>query len=298
MKDKLKEFCKQLAIDCVGIANIGPYVELEQRLKNRISKGLYTGFEEPELKKRVDPKLTMPNVQSIIVCLFPYYPGFIEDSNISKYTYGVDYHIVVKKKLEQIGQYLQNQIEGFEFMSYVDAGPLVDRYLAYQAGLGFYGINSHIINEQYGSYVFIGYILNNYPFECDKPLEKTCMQCLKCAEACPGDAILGNYNINPLRCRSYITQKKEDFSNEDREIMHGSNQVFGCDICQDICPHNQNVPVTKIEAFYKEVVSTLDYEELKLMSNKAFKRKYGDRAFSWRGKKVIMRNFNATHNQV
>ncbi len=296
MKDKLKDFCRQLDIDCVGIANVGPYLELEQRLQDRARKGLYTGFEEPNLKKRIDPKLTMPNVQSIIVCIFPYYVGQIQESNISKYTYGLDYHIVVKNKLESIGKHLKKALDEFEYLAFVDDGPLVDRYLAYQAGLGFYGINSLIINEKYGSYIFIGYILNNYPFEVDKPLEKTCMQCLECVKACPGEAILGSFDINPLKCRSYITQKKEDLSNEELSIMNGSKLVFGCDICQDVCPHNQDIQVTKIESFDREVISMLNYDELKLMSNKAFKRKYGNRAFSWRGKKTIMRNFEVTHN--
>lgn len=208
MKETLRKFCNSIHIECMGIAGIGPYWELERILKERIDKGQYTEFEEKDLKKRIDPKATMENVQSIIVCIFPYYVGERPEANIAKYTCGLDYHTVIRDKLEAIGNFLTKQLPEFEYKTFVDNGPLVDRYLAYLAGLGFYGINSHIITEKYGSYVAIGYILTNYPFTVDKPLQRTCLQCGKCSKACPGEIILGNFAIDPRRCKSYLTQKK------------------------------------------------------------------------------------------
>lgn len=289
-KEKLKEFCKTIGINCVGIAGIGPYYNLEKILKHKLSNGYVTGMEEPILEKRIDPKLTMPNVKSIIVCAFPYYVGEQDDTNLSKYCYGKDYHIVIKDKLEQICDYLSNEIKNFEYKIFADNGPLVDRYLAYISGVGYFGINNNIITDEYGSYVFIGYIINNYEFYPDEPLPKTCIKCNKCVKYCPGNAILGNFELNPKRCLSYITQKKEELSDEEVISMRDNGKIFGCDICQEVCPHNKNIPLTHISEFTDDIITKLSYEEIDEISNKEFKRRYGKKAFSWRGKNIIKRN--------
>ncbi|TDT61157.1 tRNA epoxyqueuosine(34) reductase QueG [Fonticella tunisiensis] len=292
MKEKLKNFCKSIGIEYVGIASPGPYLELQKILEDRINKGFYTGFEEKELKKRIYPEITMPDVKSIIVCLFPYYVGYSNDTNISNYTYARDYHLIVKEKLINIGEFLRENIEGFNYMAFVDTGPLVDRYLAYLAGLGFWGINTHIINDKYGSYVFIGYLMVDYEFEFDTPHDRTCIQCGSCIRNCPGGAILGGFEIDPRRCVSYLTQKKGELSEEEKGcIRNNGHSVFGCDICQKVCPHNMNKEHTNMEEFKKDLIYKLNYDELNSISNKEFKRRYGDRAFSWRGRTIIVRNF-------
>ena len=194
--------------------------------------------------------------------------------------------------MEQVTEYLAQKIKGFEYKMFVDNGPLVDRYLAYLSGIGYFGINNNIITDEYGSYVFIGYIMNNYEFTPDEPLEKTCIKCGKCVEYCPGNAILGNFEMNPRRCLSYITQKKEELSEEERNMLSSSNKVFGCDICQEVCPHNKHIPVTEIKEFFEDTMINLKYDDIDTMSNKEFKRRYGDRAFSWRGRKIIKRNMD------
>ncbi|MDR5658944.1 tRNA epoxyqueuosine(34) reductase QueG [Serpentinicella sp. ANB-PHB4] len=292
MKEKLKEFCKALNIEKVGIAPIGPYNDLYKRLMMRKDNEQLTGFEELDINLRTDPRLTMANVKSIIVCLFPYYVGEKEEANLSKYTYAQDYHMIVRDKLNEIGTYLTNNIANFEYMSFVDTGPLVDRYLAYLASLGYFGINSHLITDDYGSYFFIGYILNNYDFKPDQPMDKTCYQCKTCIKKCPGQIILGNFDIDPRKCRAYITQIKGDLTEDEIEILKKTDMVFGCDICQDVCPHNRGVKHTEIEAFKNDLIYSLKHEDLEGISNKEFMRRYKNRAFSWRGKKTILRNFN------
>lgn len=284
-------YCLSLNIEYAGIASIGPYNVLAERWSQRIAEDHVTGFEEKNFDRRIDPKLTMQNAKSIIVCLFPYFIGNNETGNLSKSSLSIDYHTIAKSKLEQIGEFLKNKVPQFEYKAFVDNGPLVDRYLAYLAGLGYFGINSHIITDKYGSYVFIGYIINNYAFEPDKPQDKTCIKCGRCVQSCPGSAILGNFDINPLLCRSYITQKKGDLSEHELEILRKSPLVYGCDICQDVCPHNADVMYTPIIEFSDNIKSNIEYSELKDISNKEFKRRYKDRAFSWRGKGILERNF-------
>lgn len=291
MKEAVREFCRSLDIEHVGIAPVGPYLELKAILQSRRKKNQDTEFEEPCIEKRINPKLTMAEAESIIVCLFPYYTGEKANANLAKYTYGLDYHRVVKEKLEKIGSFCKSKIIDFNYTSFADTGPLVDRYLAYLAGLGIYGQNNQIINEQYGSYVLIGYLLTNCSFASDGPLNGSCMQCGRCAAACPGQAIQGNFTIDAKRCRSYLTQKKGELTVSELDIIKKDKLVFGCDICQEVCPHNQKVPVTKIAEFQENRIFQLNYEEIGAISNKEFKRKYGNHAFSWRGRKQLLRNF-------
>ena len=289
-KEKLKEFCSSIGLKCVGIAGVGPYYDLEKIIKQKLSNGYFTGMEEEIIEKRVNPRLIMENAKSIIVCAFPYYVDEMEESNLSKYCYGEDYHIVAKKYLQKICDFLEEEINNFEYKFFVDNGPLVDRYLAYQSGIGYFGINNNIITDEYGSYIFIGYIVNNYEFYTDNPLPKTCIKCNKCVKYCPGNAILGNFELNPRRCLSYITQKKDDLSEEEINLIKENKMVFGCDICQEVCPHNKGISITNIEEFKTNLITKLDYNEINDISNKEFKRRYGNRAFSWRGKKIIQRN--------
>ena len=291
MKDRLKEFCKSLKIEFVGIAPQGPYYDFEKIWKNQIEKGHICGFEEKDIQKRIDPNLTLPGTKSVIVCLFPYFVGHREEANISKYTFARDYHLIIKEKLELVAQFLKSNIEGFEYKTFTDTGPLSDRYLAHKAGLGFFGINGHIITYKYGSYVFIGYILNNYPFPPDEPQDRTCYQCFSCVKNCPGSAVLGDFTINPLRCKSFITQKKQNLDERDIEILKKHKLIWGCDVCQDVCPHNKKVHETVLDDFRESLSFYIDYEELKEISNKEFLKRYKDRAYSWRGKAILVRNY-------
>ncbi|MCU9816629.1 tRNA epoxyqueuosine(34) reductase QueG [Paraclostridium sp. AKS73] len=289
-KNKLKEFCKSIGINCVGIAGIGPYYDLENIIKDRTKKDFITGMEEPSVDKRINPRASMENAESIIVCAFPYFVEDVVDSNLSKYCYGKDYHIVVKEKLQQIADYIDSETEGFQYMIFADNGPLVDRYLASISGIGYYGINNNIITDEYGSFVFIGYIINNYYFEPDKKSEKSCVKCGKCITSCPGKAILGDFEMNPKKCLSYVTQKKEDLSEDEKIALKNNKKIFGCDICQDVCPHNISISKTNIKEFKEELIYNLKEEEINNISNKEFRRRYKEKAFSWRGKKIIQRN--------
>ena len=297
MKEKLKKFCKSLNIEYVGVTDVGPYYDYEKLWRKQIERGFVTGFEETDIEKRINPKLTLEAARSVIVCLFPYYVGDRKEANISKYAYALDYHLIIKDKLIKIADYLGKNIENFQYKAFTDNGPLSDRHLAYRAGLGFLSINSNIINDKFGSYILIGYIINNYPFEIDKPQQKTCCKCHNCVKECPGAAILGDFTINPFNCKSFITQKKKELSEHETEIIKQHDLIWGCDVCQDVCPHNKNAQETTVEEFKKELQYYIDYNELKDMSNKEFIKKYRNRAFSWRGKGILIRNYEIIHDE-
>ena len=296
-KKEIIELFNKKGLNTVGIAPIGPYYELKKVLKDKVEKNLITGMEEPDLEKRINPKLIMENAKSIIVCVFPYHIEDKYESNISRYCYGMDYHLVIKEKLNEICEEIKSVDEKFEYRVFADNGPLVDRYLAYLAGIGYYGVNNNLITDKYGSYVFIGYIVNNYDLEVDNPTNKTCIKCNKCVKYCPGNALEGNYKMNPKKCLSYITQKKEELTLEEKDKMKKNKLIFGCDICQIVCPHNKDICESNIEEFTTDLITNLDEEEISSISNKEFKRRYKNRAFSWRGRNIIKRNMDIVNEK-
>lgn len=219
-----------------------------------------------------------------IVALFPYFCGYPDDSNLSIYTHGRDYHKVIFDILSKVA--LELKLKEFDIR--VDTGPEIERSLAQDAGLCFPGRNGMAINDKYGSYFFIGYIacMGDYPL--DKPLNKTCINCGKCISACPGGALKDSFKEE--RCLSAITQKKGALSPFEEKLIYENRMVFGCDICQKVCPHNKDAEKTPIDEFSKNRILKLKSSDIEGLSNKQFKEKFENRAFSWRGKEILKRN--------
>lgn len=290
MKEKIIQYAQKLNIEYVGVAPVREYDDLREKLERRRKKYTASQFEEKDTDIRCNPKLSYPWAKSIIVCLFPYYTGEDEGSNISKYARIPDYHKVAKNKLTLISEYIVKEIPNAKTLCFADTGVLHDRYLAYLAGLGFMGCNTMLINEKYGTYFFIGYIVTDLELEADKPQDKKCKLCGKCISACPGKALDGEF-LDCEKCVSYITQLKE-ITDTQAEILKKQDKVYGCDKCQEVCPHNENPVLTPIKEFYKKRVVNLNRTELFNMSNREFKEKYNEFPFSWRGKAVILKNFD------
>ncbi len=226
--------------------------------------------------------------KSAIVCLFPYYCGDRE-GNLSLYARGYDYHSVIREKLSLIVDYIKGFSPDATCEIFADIGPEVDRRLAYNAGLGFYGKNRMLINDDLGSYFFIGYILTDFPLEEDTPLDKSCVGCGKCIDACVGGALRDGFCLE--KCASHISQKKGDLTESEIAILKKSNLVFGCDMCQRVCPHNDITP-RPMKEFTEDIIDNLVKEDIENLSNKEFLSKYKNRAFSWRGKNVLLRNID------
>ena len=224
--------------------------------------------------------------KSAIVCLFPYYIGR-EKGNLSLYARSLDYHKVIKDRLSPVCDFIRQSFPDALCEIFADIGPSIDRHLAYNAGLGFYGKNGMLINDAYGSWFFIGYILTNLPLEADSPTTKSCLGCGKCFASCPGGALGESFCLE--KCASHISQKKGELSDEEIEILRKSGLIFGCDTCQSVCPHNDIEPCA-FDEFKKDLIHSLEKSDLDTLSGREFMKKHKDRAFSWRGKGVLERN--------
>lgn len=224
--------------------------------------------------------------KSAVVCLFPYYCGE-KDGNLSLYARSLDYHLVIKEKLSLVCDFILTLAPESRCEIFADIGPEIDRRLAYEAGLGFYGKNRMLINDEYGSYFFIGYILCDLNLETDVPLNKSCIGCNRCIENCPGGALGESFDIN--KCASHISQKKCDLTESEIAILKKSSLVFGCDMCQRVCPHN-NITPKPMKEFTENLIDNINLSDLESLSNREFMKKYKNRAFSWRGIKVLERN--------
>lgn len=286
--------CKELNIDICGFTDPSPLEYLRDYLIYRKKNNIKTEFEEIDIDRRIDPKLTLPSCNSIIVLGISYNVGYDEKpeyrlkGRLSKSSWGIDYHIVLKKKIELLIEEIK-RVRQFEYKYFVDTGPLIDRELAKKAGIGYYGKNCSIINDDYGSFIFLGYILTDLELDFSAKVEEKCGDCKLCIDACPTNALEEPYRLNSKKCISYLTQTKDDIPILLREKM--GIKIYGCDTCQLVCPKNEGVIKSTKEEFMPFMTKGyINIEEILSMSNKEFTNKYGDMAGSWRGKNILKRN--------
>lgn len=294
LKEYIIEKSCEIGIDLIRFTDCEPLNRVKDFMLERKDKGYITEFEEECIEKRLNPKATFPDCKSIVVIGVSYNvdyderPEFYLKGKLSMASWGQDYHRVLKEKIEKLICEIEKKTE-FSYIYFVDTGPLIDRELARKAGVGFYGKNCSVINEKYGSFIFLGYILTDLSLEKDEVEEEKCGQCELCIKACPTGAIEGPYRINPKKCVSYLTQSKEDIPYDLRTKM--GIKVYGCDTCQLVCPKNKGVRKNRGHEFIpNDTKGYLDIVELFQMSNKDFREKYGSMAGSWRGKKILKRN--------
>ena len=221
------------------------------------------------------------NAKSVIVYLFPYYLGeeYYTESNVSKYAVPCDYHVVVTKYLNDICAILKEQYPQNTFEAFCDNSPIREVEAARLCGLGVKGKNGLLINEKFGSFCFIGEIVTDLVTEYSLPEDRTCLSCGLCEIKCPSKALCG-YNVNEAECLSAITQKKGELTYAQQQLIKQSGVIWGCDVCQNICPMNKEISVTPVKEFFE--AAKAKYEPSDSIEG---------RAFSWRGKRVIDRNF-------
>jgi epoxyqueuosine reductase len=292
----VKQMAVQYGFDYCGIAKAVPLDEDARRLENWLNKGMNGNmhYMENYFDLRIDPSRLVPGARSVITLLKNYYPSEIREQElkISKYAYGKDYHEVLRPRLQSMISALQDKIGQFNGRGFVDSAPVLERAWAQKTGLGWIGKNGNLINKQSGSFYFIATLITDLDLDYDDPMAKDyCGSCTKCIDACPTEAILPGKVINGSKCISYFTIELKDEIIPSEMKGKFNNWMFGCDICQDVCPWNRFSHPHQEQAFtpLPEILNltTKEWEEL---SEEMFRKLFKFSPLSRSKHKGIQRN--------
>ncbi|MCL3779946.1 tRNA epoxyqueuosine(34) reductase QueG [Prolixibacteraceae bacterium JC049] len=251
---KIKEKAKQLGLLACGISKAEQLKDEKDRVKEWLDNGMNADmhYMNNHFEKRIDPTQLEPGTKSVISVLLNYYPEKTQESDtyiVSKYAYGVDYHFVLKDKLRLLLEFINNELTPVNGRAFVDSAPVLDKAWAARAGLGWIGKNSNLISQEHGSFFFIGELLVDIELAYDQPLTKDyCGKCTRCIDACPTKAIVAERVVDARKCISYQTiENRGDIDSELKGQFQ--DRIFGCDICQDVCPWNLKAQPHNEEAF-------------------------------------------------
>jgi epoxyqueuosine reductase len=299
LKDQHTQLVKQLALqygfDYCGIAKAQPLTEDARRLEKWLGQGMHGSMQymQNHFDLRVDPTKLVPGARSVITVLKNYYPSQKpSETKISKYAFGKDYHDVIRSSLKEMIADLQQKIGQFNGRGFVDSAPVLERSWAQRSGLGWIGRNGNLITRQGGSFFFIATLIVDVELNYDDPFAKDfCGSCKKCIESCPTEAIMPDKTINGSQCISYFTIELKD--EIIPEAMKGKfqNWMFGCDVCQDVCPWNRFSKPHKEKSF-QPLPEILNFttREWEALSEEAFKKIFKGSPVSRAKYKGIQRN--------
>ncbi|XOV95369.1 MAG: tRNA epoxyqueuosine(34) reductase QueG [Bacteroidota bacterium] len=274
MKDKhtylVKQIAAELGFSFCGVSKAAFLEEEAPRLEEWLKRN-YQGkmsYLENHFDKRLDPRKLVPGAKSVVSLVYNYYPkrdlASEENFKIAKYAYGEDYHFVIKDKLKSFLERINQEIGEVDGRVFVDSAPVHERAWAAKSGIGWVGKNSLLLNKTQGSFFFLAELIIDLELEPDGPVKDHCGTCTACMDACPTDAIPEPYVVDGSRCISYLTiELKDEIPKDFHDKM--DDWIFGCDICQDVCPWNRFSKPHQEEAFdptgWKEF-SKSEWEEL------------------------------------
>lgn len=298
----IKSEAKRLGFISCGISKVEFLEEEAPRLERWLKQGMHgeMAYMENHFDKRLDPGKLVPGAKSVISLLYNYYPAETqrEDSyKISKYAYGEDYHFVVKGKLRELLEYIRGELGEVDGRVFVDSAPVLDKAWAARSGLGWIGKNSNLLTKEVGSFYFIAELIVDLELDYDTPVTDHCGSCTACIDACPTQAIVEPCVVDGSRCISYFTI---ELKNEFPVQMPGSfgNWVFGCDICQDVCPWNRFSKPHKEPLFNPKPelleFSKGDWEEL---TEQVFRKVFSGSAVKRTKYNGLKRNINFVKDQ-
>lgn len=296
----VKAVAQRLGFMSCGIAAARRLDDDARRLEAWLSSGYHgsMGYMERHFDMRVDPRLLVPGAKSVITLLYNYYPDVQQTADaprIARYAWGTDYHYVIREKLNELLADLTTQIGAIEGRGFVDSAPVLERSWAVNSGLGWIGKNGNLLNRQTGSFFFIATLITDLPLTPDAPFATShCGTCTRCIDACPTEAITAPGVVDGSKCISYLTIELKDalIPNELQQKMDG--WMFGCDVCQEVCPWNRFSKPHSEPAFtpIPEVLN-LSIGEWEAMTeehfSKVFKKSPIKRS-KWKG---VMRNVQA-----
>ncbi len=284
LKAIVKEQATELGFDLVRVTSAEEFPEDRDVALERIKAGLMDGlpwYTESRVRRGARPEELLPGARSIICLGLNYYlpdedqttgPG--PAGKVARYARGRDYHNLMKKRMRRYVEDLSLRLDAdIAARWYVDDGPMLDRAAANRAGLGWFGKNTNILTPSIGSWVFLGQVITDLEIEPDPPLKKTCGSCVRCIDACPTGAIIAPYVIDNTKCISYLTiENRGPIPRELRPQM--LDWVFGCDICQEVCPVNRKAVPTSEPAFKKPGTGLLDLVDLLSLSEEEFQQRF------------------------
>ena len=271
---------KAIGFDLVGFAKADLLENESKNFEKWLGEHYQAGMDymQKNLDKRKDVKRILPNAKSVISLGLNYYtPEEYSDDKlkgkVSRYAWGKDYHLIIWAMLDELEEELKIVDPKFESISYVDTGPVMDKAWAVRAGIGWLGKHTNVINREIGSWFFIAIIITNYEFDYSEQIQDFCGTCTACIDACPTKAIVQEYVVDANKCISYLTIENK---NEIPEEFKGKfdNWLFGCDICQDVCPWNQKFPVETLINDFHPKNKELILDEVIEMNEAEFKQKF------------------------
>jgi epoxyqueuosine reductase len=277
----IKSQAIELGFSKVGIARAESLAEEGVRLREWLAKGYHGTMQwmEREMEKRADPCLVFPQVKSVVCVTMNYYSPEQHSDNpeigkISRYAWGDDYHMIMTERLEELLSFIKSEIPEVTGKLYVDTGPMMDKVWAVRSGIGWMGKHANVITREYSSWVFLGEILLDVELDYDEPITDLCGTCTACIDACPTKAIIQPYVVDSNKCISYLTIEHRDAL--PKNLLPKFHQwVYGCDICQDVCPWNRFQKETKELAFYPRQENIAPkLIELAEMSQEEFSRRF------------------------
>ena len=253
-EERIRTLSRSVGFSKVGIAKAGSLGEEGLRLKAWLERGFDAGMRwmGARYEERRDPGKLLPGARSVVSIALNYYTAERhsdrpETGKISRYAWGDDYHRIMAERLESLWELMRKEFPGTEGKWYVDTGPVMEKVWAARSGIGWIGKHANLITEEYGSWVFLGEIITTMDLEPDRPSLDRCGTCMLCLEACPTRAIVEPYVVDSARCLSYLTiEHRGEVSREVRDHFQG--WIFGCDVCQDVCPWNRKFQVVSEDA--------------------------------------------------
>ncbi len=293
----IKKKAIELGFDICGIAASRPLVEREEILKDWCSAGMNDcmNYLSRDFEKRINPESLVPGAKSLIVTGLSYYTDNKQKNPdvpvISRYAYGESYHTVISRKLEKLYTYIQIHYPGAEGRAFVDSAPLLEKAWAVEAGLGWQGKHSIVINKEIGSFFFIGSLILNIELDYDSPVTREfCGECRLCIDMCPTGAINENRTIDARKCMANLTIENRGPIPEEYIPSLGS-RVYGCDKCQEVCPWNKDIkPHHTPEFNLPEEVENMTKEEWMNLTIDKFNRLFKGTALERRKYEPFMRN--------
>jgi epoxyqueuosine reductase len=286
LKSHITEYAIQCGFDLVRVTGAAEFVQDRDVTLNRIKAGHMDGllwFTESRVRRGADPETLLPGARSIICLGLSYLDEQAEeltssgDGKVARYALVKDYHRAMKRRMKAFVRGLEQQLEvPLEAKWYVDDGPMLDRAAAARSGLGWFGKSTNILTSSHGSWVLLGQVITNMELEPDSPLNKTCGTCVRCIDDCPTGAIVAPFVVDNTRCISYQTIENRGVIPLEMRPLIG-DWVFGCDICQDVCPVNRKAqkpqqPIQKTEAI--RPTGKLDLSEMLELTEEEFRSRF------------------------